>query len=80
MRIFSFSLKKSALSEPDGPDPSSHTTAPAISRIKLGTSSLCYPNMTLDVTHALHLLPVLFPWSPRWKVMEKPFPSPKSEV
>lgn len=75
-----FPCEESAPSEPDGLDPSSHTKAPAISRIKLGTISLCYPNMTLDVTHALHLLSVPLPRSPHWKVMENPFPSPKSEV
>lgn len=28
---------------------------------------MCYPNMTLDVTHALHLLPVPLSWSPHGK-------------
>lgn len=70
----SFPQEEGAPLEPDGPDSPAHSKACTISRIKLGKTSLCYPNMTLDVTQALHLLPVPLSWSPRGKVVYSPFP------
>jgi len=70
----SFPQEEDAPLEPDGPDPPAYSKAPTISRIKLGKISLCYPSKTLDVTHALHLLPLPLSWSPHGNVIYNPFP------
>lgn len=74
-QILLFSREEGVPLEPDGPDPPAHSESPTINRIKLGKNSLCYSNMTLDVTHALHLLLVPLSWSPHGNVMYSLFPS-----